>query len=167
MIVNWQDLENQILSSSDELNVSPDCVTRALEVLLGDDFLKSAVQQCIKGLPQAELARQILVRVRSSVAMDFCYRIYQESSDFNERIEALGLLRWIANKSIIKWIPEFLNHADKDVRSCGVAIVDQMLFKKIIYYEDIEEILSSTLNHTKDKYVQERIQAFIEAEELV
>jgi hypothetical protein len=166
MKITWLDLEDQIYSSLDQNSSSQDYVARAFEILLGQDFLESAVQQCIHGMPQAELARQILVRIRSSIAMNYCYQIYQESNHFDEKVEALGLMRWIANRNVIQWIPEFLNHVEGDIRSCGIAIVDQMLFKHVIHYENIEEMLKSTLNHTQDQYVRERIQGFIDAEEL-
>jgi hypothetical protein len=166
MEITWLDLEDQICNSLNQSSSNQDYVARAFEILLGQDFLESAVQQCIYGMPQAGLARQILVRIRSSIAMEYCYQIYQKSNNFDEKIEALGLIRWIANKDVIQWIPEFLNHVEEDIRSCGIAIVDQMLFKHVIYYEDIEEILKGTLNHTQDQYVRERIQGFIDAEEL-
>jgi hypothetical protein len=166
MKITWLDLEDQIYNSLDQNSSSQDYVARAFEILLGQVFLESAVQQCIHDMPQAELSRQILIRIRSSIAMEYCYQIYQESSHFDEKIEALGLIRWIANKGVIRWIPEFLNHVERDIRSCGIAIVDQMLFKHVIHYEDVEEILKSTLNHTQDQYVRERIQGFIDAEEL-
>ena len=171
MEVNWQELAERVENTTE---AEPLLGTRfptfppmrALEIMLGEDFFKSAVDQCIDGKPEAEFAQDILVLVRSSIAMKHCYSIYKESEDLNRRIEALGLIRWIANERVIEWIPEFLDSPDYDVQCCAVAIIDQMLFKNIIDYDDLQPILENALQQHRGEYIRERIQSFIDAESI-
>lgn len=163
MKINWKHLQNQAINDLGDkyLLGSNAYVIRAYEIVLGEDFFRSAVDQYLSGNDAGIFARHMLSEVRSFIAMDYCYEIYQTSKDIDRKSSALELLRWIANEKVLDWIPEFLYHPESDIQNYAVLIIDQMMFKKIISYDDILPILQQALNHPRD-YIREKIKDFIE-----
>lgn len=163
MKINWKHLQNQAINDLDDNHSlgSNAYVIRAYEIVLGEDFFRSAVDHYLSGDDAGVFARHMLSEVRSFIAMDYCYEIYQLSQDVDRKSSALELLRWIANEKVLDWIPEFLYHSESDIQNCAILIIDQMMFKQIISYDHMLPIIQQALNHPRD-YIREKIKDFIE-----
>jgi hypothetical protein len=166
MYINWESLANETVGTMGDQNCLDGAAlsARALEVILGEDFFRDAVEVVLKEGEESELARCILKTIRSTIAMKYCYEIFKTSDDVDRSISALALIRWIANSGVIQWIPELLSSSEPDVQNCAVAIIDQMLWSHILDYDNLKPMLVSSLSHPRE-YVRERIKLLIEQEE--
>ncbi|MBV6622940.1 MAG: hypothetical protein KI793_08310 [Rivularia sp. (in: Bacteria)] len=127
----------------------------AIEILLGKDNLKEAVRYYVAHKPGSELLRSLLWQLYPYSAMEECYRIFNESSNLDEKIDAIELLRVVADKRVLKWVPDFLEHENTGIQNWGIGIVDQLLFSHLCDDEDVIEILDKARNHSS-QYVREK-----------
>ena len=89
--------------------------------------------------------------------MEECYRIFKESNNLDEKIDAVELLRVVADKRVLKWVPEFLEHENPGIQNWGIGIIDQLLFSNLCDEEDVAEILDKAKNHSS-KYVRDKVE---------
>lgn len=127
----------------------------AIEILLGKDNLKEAVRYYVAHKPGSELLRSVLWQLHPYSAMEECYRIFKESSNLDEKIDAVELLRVVADKRVLKWVPEFLEHENSGIQNWGIGIIDQLLFSHLCDDEDVIEILDKARNHSS-QYVRDK-----------
>ena len=127
----------------------------AIEILLGKDNLKEAVRYYVAHKPGSELLRSVLWQLHPYSAMEECYRIFKESSNLDEKIDAVELLRVVADKRVLKWVPEFLEHENSGIQNWGIGIIDQLLFSHLCDDEDVVEILQQASKH-HSQYVREK-----------
>lgn len=140
---------------------------RAIELMLGEDVCRSAVDHYITGKPGSELARSILWHIHSATAMERCYEVYKSSAEIESRRAAVELLRVVADERAIPWVNEFLQDPDKGIQTWGAGIVDQLLWSYLVEPADCQEILAKMQNHTNDQVCKtyEFIQSFLESRE--
>ncbi len=81
----------------------------ALELIVGENNIRQAVDDYVAVKPQAELIRQVLWRLRPRSAMERCYEIYHSNADIDQRRAAIELLRVVADERVLPWIEEFLS----------------------------------------------------------
>jgi hypothetical protein len=162
--INWQELARD-LGSLDENGRERACGSRmaqkALELILGRDFFRQAVDYYITYQPGKELVRQVLWLVQPVSAMDRCYEIYKSDAPQDDRVAAIELLRVVADSRTIPWVGEFLDDHDPSIQHWGVGILDQMLWGGSAQEEQCLGLLEKARQHPS-AYVRERA-AFIDS----
>jgi hypothetical protein len=122
----------------------------AIETLLGEDFFIQAVEYCISlkegwGLPEGVL------RILRPLGMKHCYHIYKNSYDLEERRSAAWLLKYTSDRQVLEYIPELLADPDEQIQRMVVQILDQMLFWRVINYEDLIPLLEIAVSHPNEE----------------
>jgi hypothetical protein len=80
MKVNWQELAQEVgtLTESGEIGGSSLGV-EALDLILGEEFFQQAVDHYLSCKPGSELARSVLLCIKSWKSMKYCYEIYKST----------------------------------------------------------------------------------------
>lgn len=140
--INWKELAIQVnsLSKRGEF-VSGDMAKQAIELLIGENNIRDAVDYYIEGKPGSELARAVLWRIHSPAAMNRCYEIYKSPADIETRRLAIELLRVAADRQVLNWINEFLKDEDTGIQAWGIGVLDQLVTSNLIDDEDAEPLL--------------------------
>ena len=156
---NWENIANEVGAideNSDEFS-SNKMACEAIEILLGKDNLREAVRYYVAHKPGSELLRSVLWQLHPYSAMEECYRIFKESEDIDEKIDAIELLRVVADKRVLKWVPEFLKYENPGIQNWVIGIIDQLLFSNLCDEEDVAEILDKARNHSSE-YVRDKVE---------
>jgi hypothetical protein len=156
--IDWRLLAQQVGSIKQNSNSvigstqigSSELAKQAIEHLLGEENLRSAVDYYISQQPGSELVRNILWQLHPCSAMQYCYDLYKspvESIDI--RRSAVELLRVVADYRVLPWIYEFLEDDDSSIQAWGVGVLDQLLFSNLVHAEDVrvEELLRKIIEH--------------------
>jgi hypothetical protein len=100
---------------------------RALELIIGDENIRGAVDWWASGEPGAFTAEMVLCIIRSTVAMNYCYEIYKTEPNSLRSGAAVFLLYEMADRRVLPWIPEFLEDVSTTVRWNGVMALQNIL----------------------------------------
>jgi len=130
---------------------------RALEQVVGEDEMRAAVDYYVTGEPGCELARSVLWLLKPRSAMVRCREIASTSGDPEVRRSAVELLRVVADRTVMSWIPEYLADPDEGVQIWGIGILDQLLWDNAVEPEEAESLLLSADQH-QNAAVRERAQ---------
>jgi hypothetical protein len=98
----------------------------ALEQLVGDETIDTAVDQIVDNAPGWLLAKYVLVRLVSVRATERAYSIYQ-GTDRNRAYWAVALIAEIHHPRAFAWIPQFLSDPDVNVAVKGMDLLDALL----------------------------------------
>lgn len=158
MEIDWQKLSAHLglLRPDGEAGGSDDA-RRALELILGADALRASVDHYIAGRRGSELARSVLWQLRPWSAMSHCYEIFKGQKELPVRRAAVELLRALADRRALAWIPEFLEDSDPGIQSWGFGVLDQLLFSELIEPEEAEELIQAAEQH-RNQLVREGAQ---------
>lgn len=160
--VDWEDLARILGSFHDIGETSSSAVaTQAIELMLGEDVMRDAVDHYISGQPGSELARAILWHIHPWSAMERCYEIFRNGENLEDRRAAVELLRVVADRRVVQWLTEFIDDPDPAIRQWGVGIVDQLAFSQLIDPVETRVILDG-VRSSVDPGIQETI-ALIES----
>lgn len=129
---------------------------RAIEVVLGDDNLRAAVDTYVSFHDGAELARSVLWHLHPLAAMQRCHEIYLSQADIKERRRAVELLRVVADRRALPWIRQYLDDPDPEIRAWGIGVIDQLLFAKLVDPSQCGELLIHAREHT-DPTIREKM----------
>jgi len=102
--------------------VARDALTR----FVGDNALREAVDLYVTFAPGFELARSVLRLLKPTAAMVRCRQIFRESDNEEQAASAIELLRFIADKRVLDWVPEFLASDNRSVKIWGIGVIDQL-----------------------------------------
>jgi hypothetical protein len=105
---------------------------RALELIIGEAPLRGAVDYYVAGRPGSELARLALCQLRPWSAMRRCYETFKGDDSAEARRMAVELLRVLADRRALVWIPEFLADEDPLIQTWGIGVLDQLLSSELI-----------------------------------
>ena len=145
MKTNWKEIAikiGSIQSTNDTLEKGGmEFAKRALEEILGDEWIEDAVEHAISGDPGSEIAMNCLRYIESIRAAKYAYKVYKESSIYDERSMAVWLIMHLRVKESFDWIEEFLN--DESVIDWGIGLLDQLLWCEIIDNEQEQERIDS------------------------
>ncbi len=133
---------------------------KAIELLLGAENIRAAVDDYISFKPHFELIRNILWYLQPPIAMDYCYDLFKNSKDLETRIYAVELLRVVADKRVVKWIPEFLNDANPAIQNWGIGVLDQLLWSSLVEFDEVKVLLKKSTTH-KNEAVRENVDFII------
>ena len=130
---------------------------QALTQIIGDKALREAVDFYITGAPGFELARSVLRMLKPPAAMNRCREIFRDSTDDEEAGAAIELLRVVADKRVLDWVPEFLSSSNRSARIWGVGVIDQLWMDGEIEPEEGRALVEEALNDS-DQAVREQAQ---------
>ena len=146
--VDWHNLAQKLgtLRVSGESGGS-DLGRQALELIVGVDALRSAVDYYVAGTPGSELVRSVLAIVKPLSAMERCLEIARGEVDVESRRSAVELLRVVADGRGVDWAAEFLRDEDEGVHVWGAGIVDQLLWSGLADADDCGQLLETMDRH--------------------
>ncbi len=113
---------------------SSELAKEAIEEVLGDNWIKETTEYAISFKPGAELAMNCLRLISSYKAAEHAYNLYKNSTNQNEKNNAVWLIKHLRAKKSYGWIEEFIN--DDNVATWGLGLLDQLLWNEIIDYEE-------------------------------
>ena len=150
--IDWQKLSAELglLKPDGEAGGSDDA-RKALELIIGEDALRASVDHYVACRRGSELARSVLWQLRPWSAMGHCYQIFKGPHELDVRRAAVELLRVVADRRALPWIPEFLNDNDPDIQMWGIGVLDQLLFSELIEPEDAEELIKTAGLHRNER----------------
>ena len=154
---NWEVIAKQVgaIDDNGSESSSGDMALKAIEILLGEESLRKAVHYYIDGKPGSELLRGVLWKTHPWCAMEECYQIFKSDPDVLHKRLAVELLRVVADRKALEWVPEFLQYNDNEVQQWGIGVVDQLFFSELCYEEEISDILDSAMKHS-NHFVREK-----------
>ncbi len=120
---------------------------KAVELLLGEDNVRKAVDCYIAGDPGFELARSVLSLIRPWSAMKYCYDLYRSESDIETRRMSIVLLCDVADERALDWISEFLEDEDANIQGWGVGVLEQLLYWGLVEESDAEPLVIKAERH--------------------
>jgi len=123
---------------------------RALELVLGPDTLRAAVDYYVAGRPGGELARSVLALLRPGPAMDRCLELWRGHPDPVVRRAAVELLRVVADRRALGWVADFLRDADEGVQTWGAGVVDQLLWSGLAEADECGPLLEAMGGHANE-----------------
>ena len=168
MSIDWASLAESLGTIQDDgESGGSDAACRAFELILGTDACRSAVDHYVSLKPGYELVRSVLWHIHPWSAMERCYEIYNDDDDIETRRSAIELLRVIADKRVLPWIPGFLQDPDDGIQSWGAGIVDQLLFSDYIEPADCDGILAIMADHANEqvRHTHESIRSHLNSRE--
>jgi hypothetical protein len=118
---------------------------RALELIIGEENIRGAVDCWASDQPGAFTAEMVLRIIRSTVAMNYCYEIYKTEPNTRRSGAAVFLLYEMADWRVLPWVAEFLEDASTTVRWNGVMALQNILAGPL----DDDEIAAAKQSLTK------------------
>ena len=124
------DWEN-IATTLSKTNSNPDEKAKlAIQILLGDDWIKETVDYIIQLKPEWDLALKCLRILESKKASDYAYQIFKSNKSIEYSRLAVFVIKDIAHPESLNWVEEFINNPN--VAGFGLEILDQLLWLKKI-----------------------------------
>lgn len=100
---------------------------RALELIIGEENIRGAVDWWASDEPGAFTAEMVLRIIRSTVAMNYCYEIYKNEPNTRRSSAAVFLLYEMADWRVLPWVAEFLEDTNVSVRWNGAMALQGIL----------------------------------------
>lgn len=119
----------------------------ALERIVGEDALRDAVDQYVAERPGAELIRLVLGLFRPWPAMQRCMEVFDDDGNPDARVQAVELLRHIADARVLDHVPRFLDDDDPKVQTMGAGILDRLLWANEVEEADCRYLLERLARH--------------------
>jgi hypothetical protein len=98
-----------------------------LEILIGEENLRNAVDSFISLEPGAFTAEMVLQIIKSEIAMNRCFEIYKAEPDTYRACSAVFLLGSMANCHALSWVREFLEDNNEAVRLNGLRVLQSIV----------------------------------------
>jgi hypothetical protein len=130
MAIDWGAVASQvggIEPDGRERIVGTDGGRRALELLLGEENIREAVDHWADQKLGEFTAEQVLIIIRSTVAMERCYEIYKGEPASARACAAVFLLAEMADSRILPWVSEFLEDCNEGIRWSGLKALQMIL----------------------------------------
>lgn len=130
MAIDWKEVANQVGgldANGNELIAGTQGGRRALEILLGEQNLRDAVDYWNAQEPGCFTAEMVLSIIVSNVAMERCYEIYKIEHGSRNACSAVFLLGSFAGVEALPWVREFLDDAEQGIRLNGIRVLRRIL----------------------------------------
>ncbi|HEY9787507.1 MAG TPA: HEAT repeat domain-containing protein [Candidatus Obscuribacterales bacterium] len=171
MRIDWKALATELGTSGEGSEFASTALAeQALEIIIGTDELRAAVDYYISSAPGYELARSVLWHLRLPSAMEYCYQIYRSEADLSIRRRACELLRAIADHRALPWAEQLLSDEDPEIQGWGGAMVDQLMYCRLVDPDqcaDLLKVMSLHPNKTVRQfhdYIQQYLQNSIQTD---
>jgi len=147
--INWHRLAEQVGTLNDTGESGGDRYARqALELIIGEEQLRMAVDYYVQHHRGSELARSVLLLLHSWAAMQRCYELYQSQEELEIRRSAIELLRVVADRRALPWIEEFLNDPDPVIQGNGMEVVEKLAWSELVFPEECQALLEKAAQHS-------------------
>ena len=156
MSIDWQGLATQLGSVETESDGArlerggANLGRAALELLLTPGEIVAAVDHYVSLKPGFELARSVLSLLRPWSAMLRCNELFSTAPDLEVRRSAVELLRVVADRRVVPWVPMFLADPDPAIQSWGIAVLDQLVFSALIDAEEARSLIELGRTHENE-----------------
>ena len=80
--------------------------------------------------------------------MQRCYEIFESGEALDDRRAAVELLRVVADRRALAWIPELLADEDAEIQAWGAGVLDQMIWSELIDADEAEDLLQRSATMT-------------------
>lgn len=130
MAIDWRAIAQQVGDlnpDGSEKGNGTESGIRALELIVGEENIRGAVDQWTSLEPGAFTAEKALLILRSTVAMEYCYEIYKKEPDTHRAGAALFLLSEMADWRFMQWAREFMEDSNSGVRWNALCALGQVL----------------------------------------
>ncbi|MFZ0302942.1 MAG: HEAT repeat domain-containing protein [Terracidiphilus sp.] len=130
MAIDWENIARQVGGlepDGSERTVGTDGGRRAIELILGEQNIREAVDHWADQKPGEFTAEMVLRIIRSTVAMERCYEIYKNEPDSRRAGAAVFLLYEMADPRVLPWVREFLDDKNFSVRWNGAMALQEIL----------------------------------------
>jgi HEAT repeat protein len=131
MAIDWKAIAEQVdglQPHGGERGVGTEGGRRALEILLGEENLRDAVDHFISLQPGAFTAEMVLKIIRSEIVMNRCFEIYRTEPGTERGCAAVFLLACMADEQALPWVREFLEDGNEAVQLNGLAVLQNILY---------------------------------------
>jgi HEAT repeat protein len=125
MGIDWEAVAQQV---GDDEQAGTASGRRALEILLGEENIRNAVDYWISQKPGCFTAEMVLKIIRSKIAMERCYEVYKAEHGTENASRAVFLLASIADAEALPWIREFLDDSSRNIRWNGIYVLRNVLY---------------------------------------
>jgi len=120
MSIDWRALDKQVDGC---WGTEPG--RRVLELIVGEENIRGAVDHWITFEPGYGAAEQVLLIIRPTVAMEYCYEIYKKEPNTERADRAIFLLSEMADSRFMQWARELMD--DRRARWNTVVALEQIL----------------------------------------
>lgn len=120
MTIDWRALDKQVGGC---WGTEPGI--RVLELIVGEENIRRAVDYWTTFEPGYGAAEQVLLIMRSTVAMEYCYKIYKNEPDTERAGRAIYLLAKMADWRFVRWARELME--DRNTRWNATVALEQVL----------------------------------------
>jgi hypothetical protein len=163
MAINWEAIATLVGDQNWDGNVKRGSGTesgrRALELLIGEENLREAVDYVISLEPGWDTAEMVIKIIRSRVAMRRCLEIYTTEPGTERACFSVFFLGSFADHAALPWIPGFLVDSDKIVRLNGLRVLQNILYEYDSLHDEqlgtAKQLLNKSLSDP-DPTVRER-----------
>jgi HEAT repeats len=131
MAIDWNAIATQVgdlNADGRERGSGTESGRRALEILIGEDNLREAVDHFISLERGAFTAEMVIKLVRSQVAMKHCLQIYKGEPGTERACSAIFMLGSFADSTALPWIRDFLSDSRVLVRLNGLRVLQHILY---------------------------------------
>ena len=127
MTIDWEEVAKRVGDIRGDTYSTP-TGRRALEIIVGEDNVRDAVDYWISQAPGCFTAESVLSVMRPKIAMNRCYEIYKAHTEPRIRGSAVFLLASFAEDEALPWVREFLDDGDRDIRWNGLGVLRTILY---------------------------------------
>jgi hypothetical protein len=130
MAIDWREIASKVGGlepDGSERIAGTDGGRRALEILLGEENIREAVDHWADQKPGEFTAEQVLIIISSTIAMERCYEIYKQDPASNRASAAVFLLSEMADSRVLPWMREFLDDDNEGIRWNGLMALRMVL----------------------------------------
>ena len=146
IVIDWTQLARDVGSLHDGGEAGGTAyATAALDRILGEDNIASAVELIVSGGRGGELAMNVLRHIHSERAARLAYAIYRTSSG-DRANSAAWLIKHLAHPCALPWIGELLR--DPNVAVWGVGVIDQLVCGGYVDPAEVEHLLVEAEHHS-------------------
>lgn len=154
MAIDWRAIATQVgdlKPDGSERGSGTESGRRALEILIGEENLRDAVDHFISLEPGAFTAEMVVKIIRSKIAMSRCLEIYKTEPSTERAFGAIFLLGSIADCTALPWIGDFLADSSETVRLNGLRVLQNILYD----YSALSDEQLATAKELLDKAVSD------------
>lgn len=131
MVIDWKELAKQVGDLNPDGSERGSGTTsgqRALEILIGEENLRNAVDCFVSDEPGGFTAEMVLKIIGSEIAMKCCYEIYKMEPGTYRACGAVFLLGSMADSRSLPWVREFLEDSSEAIRLNGLRVLQNILY---------------------------------------
>jgi hypothetical protein len=130
MAIDWRALALEIGDlnlDGNEKGSGTESGQRALELIIGEQNIREAVDHWTSLAPGAYTAEKMLLIIGSTVAMEYCFEIYKTEPNTQRAGLALFLLSEMADSRFMQWARELMEDSNDGVRWNALVAIGQVL----------------------------------------